>query len=115
MAIANHLIYLMISIAFTVCVGRSLFKHGHPFLMECWGNAKTAGAVNRLFLAGFYLMNIGFICFVLRFGETGETIERTLEVLTGRIGFVALVMGVMHFNNLFWCEYARNNRNQQRI
>lgn len=110
MAVANHLIYLFLSIAFTVYVGQSLYSNGRPFLMECLGNVKTADAVNRLFLVGFYLMNSAFIFLMLRYGETGLTLEHSLEVLSGRVGFVTLVMGGMHFNNLYWCELVRNRR-----
>jgi hypothetical protein len=106
----NHLIYLGISAAFTVLVGRSLYQHGKPFLIECWKDAATAEAVNKFFLVGFYLMNLAFIFAILRFGKTGLTIEDSLEVLSGRIGIVALVMGVMHFNNLFWCLLLRHRR-----
>ena len=110
MAIANHLIYLLISIAFTVWVGRSLFINGHPFLLECLDSEDLAEAVNRLFLVGFYLMNMGLVFLALKYGETGVAFEDSLEVLAGRIGFVSLVMGVMHFNNLFWCDFVRNRR-----
>ena len=110
MAVANHLIYLVLSVAFTVYVGQSLYSNGRPFLLECLGNIKTADAVNRLFLVGFYLMNSALVFLMMRYGETGVTIEQSLQVLSGRVGLVALVMGGMHFNNLFWCEMARNRR-----
>ncbi len=108
MAIANHLIYLLISVLFTVVVGRSLFTNGHPFLMECLGAEKMAEAVNRLFLVGFYLMNMALVFLALKFGETGANLEDSIEVLAGRVGFLSLVMGLMHFNNLFWCGFARS-------
>lgn len=110
MAVVNHLIYLLLSLAFTVYVGQSLYSNGRPFLVECLGNQKTADAVNRLFLVGFYLINSAFIFLMLRYGETGRTLEHSLELLSGRVGFVTLVMGGMHFNNLFWCEIIRNRR-----
>ena len=110
MAIANHLIYLVLSVAFTIYVGQSLYSNGRPFLMECLGNDKLADSVNRLFLVGFYLLNSAFVFLMLRYGETGLTLEHSLQVLSGRVGLVALVMGGMHFNNLFWCEMARNRR-----
>lgn len=110
MAIANHLVYVLLSIAFTVYVGQSLFAKGRLFLLECWGDPKTADAVNRLLLVGFYLLNCAFVFIVLRYGETGETLQHSLEVLAGRVGFVALMMGAMHFNNLFWCEIVRRKR-----
>ena len=115
MAIANHLIYVVLSVAFTVFVGQSLYFNGRPFLIECWGTARIADAVNRLLLVGFYLMNSAFVLIILRFGETGSTIERSLELIAGRVGFVALVMGAMHVNNLFLCDLARRKREQKQI
>jgi len=110
MGFANHVIYLLASICFTIIVGRSLFKNGRPFLIECCKSEKIADAVNRLFLVGFYLLNFALVFLALRFGETGDTLVRSLELLSGRIGIVALIMGVMHFNNLFCCEFFRRSR-----
>lgn len=100
----NHLLYLLISAAFAIGVGQSLFRSGRPFLIECFRAEQTADAVNRLFLVGFYLLNFAFVCGVLRFGKTSGTFDGMIETLGSRVGAVALVMGVMHFNNLYWCE-----------
>ena len=110
MAIANHLIYLIVSFAFTVSVGQSLFTNGKPFLRECLGTERAANAVNRLLLIGFYLLNIGLVCLAIKFGEVGVAIEDSVAVVAGRVGAVALVMGVLHFNNLFWCDLLRRRR-----
>ena len=110
MAVANHLIYLTISIAFTISVGRSLYNNGKPFLMECLGTEKLANTVNSLFLVGFYLMNAGMVFLLLKFGQVGVALEDSLGLLAGRIGLVALIMGFMHINNLFWCDWVRRNR-----
>lgn len=107
MEIVNHVIYLLATACFTFFVGRSLFINGRPFLVECWKSEKIADAVNMLFLVGFYLLNFAFVFIALRFGETGDTFIGSFELLSGRIGIVALVMGVMHFNNLLWCELLR--------
>lgn len=112
MAIANHLIYVTFGLGFTIFVGQSLYANGRPFLLECWGNVGTADAVNRLLLVGFYLMNSAFILIILKYGETGTTLERSMELIAGRVGLVALVMGSMHFNNLIWCEFVRRRRNR---
>lgn len=107
MELVNHVIYLLATTCFTFFVGRSLFNNGRPFLIECWKSEKIADAVNMLFLVGFYLLNSALVFIALRFGETGTTFIGSLELLSGRIGMVALVMGVMHFNNLLWCELLR--------
>jgi hypothetical protein len=113
MGVANHLIYVLFSIAFTVYVGQSLYRLGLPFLVECWGHVQVATAVNRFFLVGFYLLNLAFVLLALKYGKTGFSFEDSLEILARRIGFIVLVMGVMHFNNLFWCELIRHRRNHK--
>ena len=109
MEIVNHIIYLLGSACFTFFVGRSLFRHGRPFLIECWETEKSADAVNMLFLVGFYLLNFAFVFIALRYGDTGGTLVRSLELLSWRIGLVALVIGIMHFNNLLLCELLRRS------
>lgn len=110
MAFANHLIYLLMSMLFTVYVGCSLYTHGRVFLLECWGEARLADAVNKFLLIGFYLLNAAFVLLLLRYGATGTTIESTIEILAGRVGFVVLVMGAMHINNILICETIRRRR-----
>ena len=113
MAALNHIIYLFFSLLFTVYVGRSLYENGRPFLMECWGELHVAEAVNRCLLIGFYLLNGSFVLLVLRFGATGTSLQESLEILSARVGFVVLVMGVMHFNNLLFCEWIRRRRHEK--
>lgn len=103
MAVFNHVLYLAFSAAFTFGVGRSLFYNGKPFLMECLQNEQAADTVNRLFLVGFYLVNFAFVLVTLHIGETGTTAVSTIETLGTRVGAVSITMGIMHFNNLYWC------------
>lgn len=110
MAVINHIIYFLFSIFFTVYLGRSLFRNGKPFLLDCFPEEVTADALNRFLLIGFYLLNSAFVMVALRFGKTGTDLESSLEVLGARIGLVALVMGIMHLNNLFWCSLVRSRR-----
>ena len=111
MAVTNHAIYLLFSVTFTIVVGRSLFRHGRLFLIECFqGSERHADALNRLFLTGFYLLNTAFVCFMLRYGQTGTSLLTSLELIAGRVGTVSLLMGVMHFHNLYWCNRLRQRR-----
>ncbi|MEL7499252.1 MAG: hypothetical protein AAFN77_16715 [Planctomycetota bacterium] len=110
--IINHLVFLAISVTFTVVVGHYLFTNGKYFLKECFPKGNTADAVNRLFLAGFYLMNIAFIFLSIRYGENAETPIQLIKVVSYRVGIVALVMGLMHLNNLFWCNLLKSRITQ---
>jgi hypothetical protein len=107
--IATYLAYLAISLALTVWVARTLHKNGRVFLVDSFlGNADLADSVNHLLVVGFYLMNIGFVSLALRYGARATDTETALEVLSSKIGLVLMVLGTMHFLNLF--VFARLRR-----
>lgn len=97
-----YLLYLPISVAMTVWVARTLHRNGRVFLVAAFrGNEAMADSVNHLLVVGFYLINVGFITTALRYGTKPEDFESMLEFLSTKLGVVLLVLGAMHFFNLF--------------
>ncbi len=97
-----YLIYLPVALAMTIWVARTLHKNVRVFLVQAFrGNEEMADSVNHLLVVGFYLINIGFIAFALRYGDKPETTQAMIEFLSTKLGVVLLVLGGMHFFNLF--------------
>lgn len=106
--IGAHLTYLVISIGLTIWVARSLFKNGRVFLVDAFsGNAALADSVNALLVVGFYLINIGYVSLALKYGDKPVEMIGTIESLSTKIGLVLLVLGSMHFFNLYVFSQAR--------
>ncbi len=100
--VATYVIYLVISLALTVWVARTLHKHGRIFLVDAFGgNADLADSVNHLLAVGFYLINVGYVALALRYGDHPKQLSELFETLGTRIGGVLLVLGSMHFFNLY--------------
>lgn len=100
--VAQYLTYLVISLAVTFGVGRTLFKNGAAFLVDTFvGKEKLADAVNHLLLVGFYLINCGWVVLSLKTSEPAFNAQQVLENLAGKVGAVLVVLGVMHFFNLY--------------
>ncbi len=100
--ITSYLSYLAISIALTVWVARTLHKNGRIFLVDSFaGNEKLADSVNHLLVVGFYLINVGYVTLALKYGVTAASAQECLEILSTKIGLVLLVLGFMHFFNLY--------------
>lgn len=100
--IVAYLIYLPVSVAMTVWVARTLHKNGRIFLVQAFhGREDMADSVNHLLVVGFYLINLGFIAFALRYGEKPAGWQETIEFLSTKLGVVLLVLGAMHFFNMF--------------
>ncbi len=97
-----HLAYLVLSIGLTVWVARTLSKSGGVFLVDAFlGNRELANSVNHLLVVGFYLINIGFVSLALKYGDKPTDLESAIEILSTKMGFVLLVLGGMHFFNLY--------------
>lgn len=102
LVIMTYVAYLVVSIAMTIWVGRTLFTNGHLFLIDAFhGDEARAAAVNRLLLVGFYLINFGFVLVFLRAEMRPINAVAAMEYAATKIGIVLLVLGVMHFFNMF--------------
>ena len=100
--IATYVAYLAISVALTVWVARTLHKNGRIFLVDSFlGNEKMADSVNHLLVVGFYLINIGYVTLALKYGSAAVNAQEAVESLSTKVGLVLLVLGGMHFFNLY--------------
>ena len=113
----SYVAYLAISIALTVWVARTLSKNGRVFLVDSFlENEKLADSVNHLLVVGFYLINLGYVSLALKYGDKPVDLPGTIETLSTKIGIVLLVLGVMHFFNLYLFSKFRKRallRNQK--
>ena len=101
-AVWTYIAYLLISVALTVWVARTLHKNGRIFLVDSFlGNEPMADSVNHLLVVGFYLINIGYVTLALKYGDKAADARTALEILSTKVGLVLVVLGVMHFFNLF--------------
>ena len=100
--VITYLVYLVISISLTIWVAQTLFKNGRLFLVDVFhGNESLADSVNHLLIVGFYLINLGYLSLMLRIGDMVETTQASIEALSYKVGLVLLILGAMHFFNLF--------------
>lgn len=101
MMVWTYSIYVAVSLAVTIWVGQSLHGNGRIFLVENFqGREKLADSVNHLLLVGFYLVNIGFVCLALRYGDKPTDLVGAVEFLSTKIGIVIVVLGALHFFNM---------------
>jgi hypothetical protein len=94
--------YLLVTITLTIWVAHNLFKNGQVFLVDIFhGNKELADAVNNLLWVGFYLVNIGYAVYTLRTGDAVADARALVETLSLKLGAIILILGFMHFFNMF--------------
>ncbi|MCF3651441.1 hypothetical protein [Synoicihabitans lomoniglobus] len=108
LTLLGYALYLGISIALTVWVARTLHRNGRVFLIDAFhGRVEMADAVNHLLVVGFYLINLGFVTLALRYGRPPTTWENVFVYVSTKVGLAMLVLGAMHFFNLFNLDKMR--------
>jgi hypothetical protein len=108
-----YLSYLAISIAVTVWVARTLHRSGRVFLIDAFrGNAALADSVNQLLVVGFYLINVGYIALALKTADPLANFRGVIELESTKIGVVLLILGAMHFFNMFILAKMRRHQTQ---
>jgi len=100
--VTAYLTYLLVTIAVTVWVGTALRRNGRIFLIDAFhGDSELADSVNYLLVVGFYLVNLGFVTLALRSTADLQNARQAIELISDKIGAALLVLGIMHFLNLY--------------
>lgn len=100
MQLITYIIYLILSCAITLYVGKHLHNHGYFLILELFENEKFTKAVNNFLLLGYYLINLGYVVLSLYKIRGGVSILKSLELLSTKIGFILLLLGYMHVINI---------------
>lgn len=116
LSIFTYLVYLVVSVCLTIWVGQTLHKNGRYFLVDVFhGDWAIADSVNRLLVVGFYLINLGYASLMLKLGHAVPDMTGTIEALSEKVGMVLVVLGVMHFFNLYLFSRIRRRGESQRV
>jgi hypothetical protein len=104
----TYLVYMTISIGLTIWVAQTLVRNGRAFLVDAFHeNEALADSVNHLLAVGFYLINLGYVSLALVISDPVSSFGGSIEALSRKIGLVLLVLGAMHFGNLYVFNQVR--------
>lgn len=108
-----YLVYLAISVGLTIWVARALSRNGLVFLEEVFNDERLAQAVNSLLVVGFYLLNLGYVTVAMKHADPVTSTSQAMEELSMKVGLVLLVLGALHFFNVFALGRYRRGRLRQ--
>jgi hypothetical protein len=98
----TYIVYIALSVPLTAWVAHTIHKNGRVFLVDSFqGNEQLADSVNHLLVVGFYLINIGYVALALKEAFAPDDLRTVLETISRKVGVVMLVLGGMHFFNIF--------------
>ncbi len=120
--VTTYIAYLPVAILLTFIVARIFFKNSKIFMLDIFsGREEIAMSTNKLFETGFYLLSLGFALFRMKINKYSftknsyevvegarqrvETLvygkQELFEVLSNKVGVLAVVLGLMVFFLMF--------------
>lgn len=94
--------YLAVSLGATIWVAHTLRRNGRVFLIDAFhSNESLADSVNHLLVVGFYLINVGYVALALKTSVQVMSTRAAIELVWDKLGVVLIVLGAMHFFNLY--------------
>lgn len=106
--IVSYIIFLAVSSYITVDVGRRCFQAGKSYLEYLIHDQDMCLTINRILLGCYYLLNLGYIAVNLAFWDPVNSIEEVVAVSAVRIGYIALILCVLHYMNIVTLYMLRN-------
>ncbi|KFF19132.1 hypothetical protein [Chryseobacterium sp. JM1] len=106
--IVSYIIFLTVSSYITIDVGRRCFQTGKVYLEYLIHDSVMCLTINRILLGCYYLLNLGYIAVNLAFWDRVSSLEEVIAVTAIRIGYIALILCVLHFMNIFTLYFLRN-------
>src|SRR3954464_3974787 len=100
--VATYLLYLAITVPLTIWVGRALKRHGEVFLVDVFaGDDRLAPSVEQPLVIRFFLLNFGFLSNFMASSAEIMTGRELMELLSRKVGGVALAIGFIHLANVW--------------
>ncbi|SHM48551.1 hypothetical protein SAMN05444360_112135 [Chryseobacterium carnipullorum] len=106
--IVSYIIFLTVSSYITIDVGRRCFQAGKSYLEYLLHDQEMCLTINRILLGCYYLLNLGYIAVNLAFWDRVSSMEEIIAVTVVRIGYIALILCVLHYMNIFTLYVLRN-------
>lgn len=97
----TYISYLLISSSIIIWVGNVCYTNGRVFIVNYFPKHVDFGnRINKLLRLAYYFLNIGLTVFCLYTIKNINSLEAMLVEISEMIGFILLIIGVLHFNNI---------------
>lgn len=108
----TYLVYLGLTTGLTVWVARTLRRSGTVLIAGSDKPDPLTDALAHLLVIGFYLVNFGIISYLMKSEAQVVDAQRSIELLSAKVGAILVVLGGMHFLLLLMFLSGRKQREQ---
>lgn len=95
-------LYLSITAFIILRVGQLCYQNGNVFVLELMpGHHDLCIRINKILLAAYYLLNIGYCLITLVQWETIHSPPQLVEMVAFRSSLIICIISVLHYLNIY--------------
>lgn len=99
----GYIIFLIVIFIVTFQIGGKFYKNGEIYIkMLMPNNLRLVQSVNKILLVGYYLLNLGYTSLSISSWPTIDNQNMLCFYLSDRVGFIILMLALIHYFNLIW-------------
>ena len=86
-------------------IGKVCYKNGKVFILNVLCDEELTNSINKTLLAGYYLVNIGFVIYTIK---EWPQIDRPLEIineLAKYVGSLMILLASLHYFNIYFITH----------
>ena len=102
LTVIMYIVYILLCTALTAWVAEVLFGNARIFFDDIFhGDEALSDSTNKLLKLGFYLLNFGFVLFLMDSYKTINNQQVLFEELSVKIGTIILIVGFIYLVNIY--------------
>jgi len=110
--ILAYLIYGCFTVYTIAFIGKILHRNGRHYILMIFDDERFGDFLNNCLLAGYYLLNIGWVFITINQWENIENTTHLVEIIGYKSGYILLILGFIHWMNIMALyAYAYIKRN----
>lgn len=111
-----YFIYIVFMSLIIIHVGLSCYRNGIVFMNQLMPSRTSyALQLNKILLAGYYLVNIGYTVYMISTWNLITTIEDIVSTIATNAAQIILLLGMLHYINMAWIKFFFNKQSTQKI
>ena len=104
----TYAVYLILMIGVIYYIGKVCYTNGREFIFNVVQDHNLTDRTNKLLLAGYYLINIGFVIVTISGWPKITSPVDIIHELIKYIGFLLFLLATLHYFNIYFITHLFN-------
>jgi hypothetical protein len=97
-------------------LGHTFHKHGRVYMIDLFKKeSHLVDSINNLLLLGYYLLNLGYATWSIIGWPQIQSLGGVFELVARQSGIMIIMLGVIHYFNMFGLVLYSHFRNKESI